>query len=488
VLFVLGVGWYICDDDVAGWLSALQSLSYSTQLRNNFVEENYMGRIAKIKRLISTWERRDLSIMGKIIITKTFLISQLVYYMQAFIVPDQVLTQVNRILFRFIWKKKNNNRKAFEKVKRNLMCTEYKDGGLKMIDIRTMQASFILQWVPRLTASDNMHYWKIIPKAVFSSHGRNFECFHSTVNFKNFKGALYIQSDFWLEVLKTFLNNNQHSIDKRRNPILWNNTNFVYNGNTLFFEDWARKGITSICDLIHNNECILFETISQILGNSPKTLLEYITIRSVVTTFLRKEQNTDISRNLKSIPLFCGNPVEQSSIFRKMISKQHKTEPCSKNFWKRKFDYDITEDDWRLAFETTKETRLKLLQWKLLHNIYPTNIMLFKMKVTNSNHCSYCNGIVDFIEHFFFFCPFIKAFWKNIENFILAEYNIRSQLGVIDVLFGLQNQEQVTKEMKRIINHIILVGKMCISIFKKTERHSSMISLFENHWKIRKEK
>ena len=58
----------------------------------------------------------------------------------------------------------------------------------------------------------------------------------------------------------------------------------------------------------------------------------------------------------------------------------------------------------RRTHVVTKETRLRVLQWKILHNIYPTNILLYKMKVRDDRMCSYCNDAVDCIEHFFFDC------------------------------------------------------------------------------------
>ena len=57
--------------------------------------DNWLERITNIKRLIFMWEKRNLSIIGKVRIVKTFLISQFVYIMQAFIIPDDVLTEVN---------------------------------------------------------------------------------------------------------------------------------------------------------------------------------------------------------------------------------------------------------------------------------------------------------------------------------------------------------------------------------------------------------
>ena len=450
------------------------------------IKENLTDRVAKIKRLISAWEKRDLSIMGKIIIVKTFLLSQLVYFMQAFIIPDKYIVEINTILFRFIWKKKNNNKKAFEKVKRNVMCTDYQEGGLKMIDLRLMQTSFILQWATLLTSSEDIPRWKIIPKAIFLCHGPSFECFHSTVTSKRFKGIGNIKSAFWAEVLKTFLDCNTSPTNDKFNPMLWNNTNFMFNNNVMYFQEWAMKGIVNVHDMLHGDECKSYISVCETLGHSPNRILEYVTVRSVVTKYIKENNRTREHINLKDTPLFCGNRILRASQFRKTLTELRAGKPCSVNFWKNKFNYNITKQDWRLAPITTKETRLRVLQWKILHNIYPTNIMLCKMKVTENNYCSYCNGEVDFIEHFFFYCPFIKNFWKDIENLIRAQYGMSIQLGVTDVLFGIHSKtERINAKTKNALNNIILIGKMCISIFKKTKRHASIYNLFEGHMHMR---
>merc|ERR1711893_466873 len=97
-------------------------------------------------RTIRCWEKRNLSIMGKVIIVKTFLISQFNYVMQALILPEHVLKMINTTIFRFLWKKQYSNRRAFEKVKRDVLCLDYKKGGLKMINIFDMQFSFVVKW------------------------------------------------------------------------------------------------------------------------------------------------------------------------------------------------------------------------------------------------------------------------------------------------------------------------------------------------------
>ena len=55
------------------------------------------------------------------------------------LVPESVLIEINRLLFRFLWRKKKDcNRKAFEKVKRNVVCNQIDNSGLNMIDLREM--------------------------------------------------------------------------------------------------------------------------------------------------------------------------------------------------------------------------------------------------------------------------------------------------------------------------------------------------------------
>ena len=90
-------------------------------------------------------EKRNLSIAGKVCIIETFLISQFTNIIQARVVPDSVLTQANRLLFRFLRRKKECNPKTFEKVKRTVVCGALENGGLYMIDLKQMQTSFLLQ-------------------------------------------------------------------------------------------------------------------------------------------------------------------------------------------------------------------------------------------------------------------------------------------------------------------------------------------------------
>ncbi len=160
--------------------------------------------------------------------------------------------------------------------------------------------------------------------------------------------------------------------------------------------------------------------------------------------------------------------------------------PCAYNFWLQKLNITVDETIWQIPSKSTKETRLKELQWKILHNIYPTNILLHKMKIVDNNKCSYCIQEIDYLEHLFYSCPLVKSFWKRFEAYLRGIIGKHIPLGVHDVLFGLKPREMCDNESTTVANHLILIGKMCISIFKKTKTTTSMYIIFEQETKFRK--
>ena len=74
--------------------------------------------------------------LGRIVIAKTFLMSQFLYIMQATILPETVLKRINSLLFKYIWSKKDTDNeieqnRITEKVKRTTMIQSYEKGGIK---------------------------------------------------------------------------------------------------------------------------------------------------------------------------------------------------------------------------------------------------------------------------------------------------------------------------------------------------------------------
>ena len=112
-------------------------------------------------------------------------------------------------------------------------------------------------------------------------------------------------------------------------------------------------------------------------------------------------------------------------------------QPYSVNFWKKRFDTEIDNRYWEVAFNANQETHLKVLQWKMLLNIYSTNIFLHKMGIANSETCNACHsGEMDYIEHFFFTCKKINPIWQVVKKEILLRTGSNITISLDTALLG----------------------------------------------------
>jgi len=104
------------------------------------VEANIMNKINKLEKKLNIWLQRDLSFEGKIIIVKTFGISQLIYSMQNQYFEDSHLRSIEQIMYQFIWAKggKLNNP---ERIKRNILKNTYFNGGMRAPDMTSIDLS-----------------------------------------------------------------------------------------------------------------------------------------------------------------------------------------------------------------------------------------------------------------------------------------------------------------------------------------------------------
>ena len=451
------------------WQNRIKILGvyFSNNINASEIDENWIPRIDKISKAIAAWSKRNLSIIGKICVVKSLLLSQFTYVLQALCAPTDFLKKINTLFFRFIWKKKYSNTRAFEKVKRKVICNTTENGGLNMIDIIDMQNSFLLSWAAKLQNQPNQK-WTCIPYEALSKTGLSLCCFKANVKANSFKGINQIPNPFWKQVLICWLNSNSlqktHLCTNPTEQCLWNNIHVVYRGQTLFLKDWMRSGITMVSDVMENNNVKSFEAICNITGDKPSRMFEYRAVRAAVQTYLRK------------IPQNDTNEIEQDYIslhslttphqFRSYLLRVNTVQPTAAKFWENKLNFKMQEKTWLIANECTKESRLRLLHWKISHNIYPTNILLSKMGITNTNKCSFCPNEVDFVEHFFYNCKKIRSIWKYVEQKILFTYQKQLKLSCQEVLLGFNRENETDKRIISFINLLILIAKMCIGIVK----------------------
>ena len=97
--------------------------TYDRRLRRKL---NFDEITKTIKDKLRIWKWRDLTIIGRIQLVKTFIIPTFLYLYRASLIcmDKEFVSEVNQIIFDFIWK-------GEDKVKHRVLIGDTEDGGLK---------------------------------------------------------------------------------------------------------------------------------------------------------------------------------------------------------------------------------------------------------------------------------------------------------------------------------------------------------------------
>ena len=90
---------------------------------------NWEKKIEKMNSLFLSWSKRNLSILGKVLIIKALITPIFTFIVSSCVIPEKYKKEIESKCFKFIWNGKP------DKVKRNTLIGDFEKGGLNMIDI-----------------------------------------------------------------------------------------------------------------------------------------------------------------------------------------------------------------------------------------------------------------------------------------------------------------------------------------------------------------
>ena len=121
----------------------------------DLVDDNVNVTASRMDKHFRTWSRRSLSTLGRILIVKTFGLSQFIYLMQSVTLLTAHFKKINNLIFKFIWNRHYLASKAPERIKREIMFKPIKFGGYGMLDVVSLDESLKLKSIGRMFASSH---------------------------------------------------------------------------------------------------------------------------------------------------------------------------------------------------------------------------------------------------------------------------------------------------------------------------------------------
>ena len=94
-----------------------------------------------MKKSLSHWLTRDLTIFGRIIFSKAEGISKLIHPCHSLFVSNSNIKKANSVIFQFIWRNKTHY------IKRSQLVREYGKGGVRAPDFEALVGTFRINWI-----------------------------------------------------------------------------------------------------------------------------------------------------------------------------------------------------------------------------------------------------------------------------------------------------------------------------------------------------
>ena len=391
-------------------------------------EEYDLNVIEKIKKLgykIKLWTARNLTIEGKILIVKTFGLSQLIYNMQSYEFKDVEITNTERIIFKFIWST-SKNQNGIDRISRAIMKNDYEKGGMKVTDvesldrsiklrqyIRAQKSSHIISKIQSLVTEDcgqginlKQEYYKISSKEVICKSAQ--ETLNKIIDYNR---QTYV--NLTIEEIES----DRHLIDEVSSINL---KTFLERKGRVFLicilKPILNEGITTLGELTlayeheHNNK--VGKAMKVILNSFPSTL------RKIAECYCEDINNTrDRLRHVlvspsRRVPIESITTKELQSILKIAMKKVQNIDFKTR----LNFDYDSTNI---IRFRMNcKNAKLRNIYFRLIHKDFFTYVRMKKFKMTQTDKCPRC-GITESISHLLWECTHANNIWREYNKFLM---------------------------------------------------------------------
>ena len=414
-------------------------------------KEDVDDAISKMKTQLQIWSGRNLSVLGKIQIVKTFGISQILYISNMVSLKKEEIETIQRIVAKFIWDDKT------PKVKQTAMIAEYEHGGLKYPHIQAIIDTQKIMWIKRYFCSP-FHPWKLIFDWQMEKIGGKSIFLDTNLNVS--KLNQWGLSDFYMDIISAWGSFNRKSISSGNvlHQSLFFNTNIKHPiDQTARHKIFMKMGIVQVSDITRRNRLMNFTEIKIEKNLQDSDYLTYRGLTSALPIGIKEqlataEVHTDWEQNIiRSL-----EKKNSKTVYRKLL-KEIIERPTSEQKFQIEYligDTNAWGNIYKLPFMVTIDTKTRVFQFKITHNIYYTNKKLSMLKIRQTPECSFCDEHEETLKHLFLECKYVKTIWNDLQNLCNVSFSDN------DKLFGFY--QNVDDKSYDVLSHITIIVKQCI--------------------------
>ena len=370
-----------------------------------------------------------------------------------------IMNNINKLFFQYLLDKKP------DKIKRTKCCQPFYNGGLNMIDVKIFIVSLKTTWVKKIVKNSDLPWVKLFGSTILNiSKMLDFGPLYCKTQIKSCNNI------FWKDTLLSWFEvANSKPIDSCTDlstiPLWYNNH---ISQHILYLPTWYSKGIKNVSDVLDENGRLLSShAILSKFNLESISFLDHYRVHNLVKRFLSVYNFDQFIGTFPNIPFYINillNSKKGCKTFYTLLTKAAKFSDLR---WDTDFSTSIDSKTWeRIHTICLKDNAVIWFQLRILNRILGTRKLLFKMHLTDSPLCVFCQEYEESLIHLFASCTKIKQLWNDIQNWINTKLNINLSFNSMDILLGylLMDQNNIP------INTILLTTKRYIfdcSKFKK---------------------
>ena len=364
--------------------------------KTEMIQANYEPLLAKTKKVLENWQNRSLTLIGKVLVVNTLVMSLLSHaFLCTYSPVDKFHIELKKIICNFLWDG------GKPRIKYDRLIKSYTEGGLKLVDSRLKNAALKCKWLKLIQEKDAVwsHFaYESFPLPVGDILRTNISPSDLRVSEEMNKDSIWFE--VW-EAWSKFNENvelNQYTSEIVNQPI-WFNSQLLKCGGEMFNQYFSEKGIRYIQDILdlEKGEFFSFDVIQNTHDLRDMDFLSYYAIVASIPPVwkakLKNKKNIDptpIKENLEILE----QKKPTNKIYWCMVNSLELPDPARVK-WQMELNITLEEDEWgriRLQpFIVTLSTKLRFFQFRLLSNRLTTNIMRNKWDKNITVNCAFCN-------------------------------------------------------------------------------------------------
>ncbi len=390
----------------------------------------WTGVLNKIKQIFNCWKQRKLKLKGKVVVVNSLLLSKFVYVLNALDLPEWVIKEMNQAVTNFLW-----DGKAV-RIAHNTLIGEYKDGGLKLIDLNVKKRAIRVKTVMKYLFDKIEYGWKCCFKYFLYKHGG---CGENGL-LMNLKEKLMERiPGFYREVLEAWggvvnkLLYDCNTMDLVLSQPVMLNPKVSTDGKLLYHKDFYNAGLRQIKDFVY--EVIPGFLPDQAIIDCVQDFDEEVCKSTIVNMYNKLKtavpvewkqwiNSEEVGTGCTDLPaLYIEKNGKKTSLkdckvkdFYWMFVENELKRPTSETTWLRLFkDLEVC-DIWISGFAKYNSRECEDIDFKIKHNRIFTNDVIHQINKNVRRECDVCENEAENLLHLFVNCEKLKDFFVKLKS------------------------------------------------------------------------